>query len=350
MSTVETFTSGSALRVDVGAIERELTRLWKAAAAPLEGGGVAVTRACLLNLIVWSERADSGLSTLLARVVATHPSRVLLVQIDGSAPGETLEAFISAFCHRPTPGARQVCCEQVTFRASTRSAVHVPPLVKALEASDLPVCIYAPGEPSFGDPVLRRLAVGANRLIVDSASFDSPATLAALDSLAASLPGSSTGDLNWTRLRPIQDLIADFFDSPSFRRLIPDIGSLEIVGGPGYAASGHLLAGWIRTVLGGREIRVSVGLDGSAAPRTLRSLRMEASSRPTPTAFVIEAEVPGSCLVARIEAPGERPAPRRSRLPRLEEPQLLCGQLEAFVHDPLYEAALEQAVSTTPQG
>jgi glucose-6-phosphate dehydrogenase assembly protein OpcA len=347
VSNVETFTSGSALRVDIGAIERELTRLWKAAAAPSDEGEGAVTRACLLNLIVWSEKADSGLSSVLASVVATHPSRVLLVQIDGSAPDETLEAFISAYCHRPTPGARQVCCEQVTFHASTRSAVHVPPLVKALEAADLPVCLFAPHEPSFTNPVLQQLARNANRLIVDSASFDSPASLRSLDSLAASLPGCSTGDLNWRRLRPIQDRIADFFDAAAYRRLIPHIGSLEIVGGPGYAASAYLLAGWIRTVLGGRDLEVSVSLDGSTPPRKLRTLRLQAAEGAETIGFVLEAEDAGDGLIARIDARRDSPAPLRVSPRPLEESQLLCGKLEAFGHDPLYEAALEQAASMT---
>jgi hypothetical protein len=48
-----TFTSGKARPVDVAAIERELATLWKSASeSPDAGGGGAVTRACVLNLVV----------------------------------------------------------------------------------------------------------------------------------------------------------------------------------------------------------------------------------------------------------------------------------------------------------
>ena len=347
MRSIETFTSGAPQRVDITAIERSLTALWKEAATPVEGETTAVTRACLLNLVVWSSGSaeDRSLSDLIARVVTHHPARILMVEIDESAPEGTLEAFISAHCHRPTPAARQVCSEQVTLRASADSVAHVPGLAEALAVTDLPVLLFAPGDPPFAEPIFRRLVSGADKVIVDSAEFAGAGTLRAFASLVSSLRRAAAGDLNWGRVRGFQDLVAGFFDTSHFRAQIPRISSVEISGGPGTESAARLLGGWIAAALERRAIEFNHALDPALAAGFLRSVIMRSPDGPTAADFVVEADAATGILTARVIIEGTCPLPRRARPRSLDTAHLLCGQIESMGRDPLYEAALAGAAA-----
>jgi hypothetical protein len=345
MRALETFTAGGILRVDVGAIERALTQLWKDAAFSGEAEAGAVTRACLLNLVVWSPGGEAGraLPATISRVVAAHPSRVLLIEVEAGRPEDALEAFISAYCHRPAPGARQVCCEQVTLRASAGATRHLPGLLAGLLAADLPVCLYAPGDLPFDDPAFARAAAFSEKLIVDSATFSGAPILGRLAALAGSLDRAALGDLGWRRLRPFQDLVAGFFDAPLYRPVLPHLTGLATSGGAGTEAAARLLAGWAKAALEGRPLALAHQEEPGCPRGTLRSVRLRAPSGPAPADFLVEADPSTRILTARVESAGTCPLPRRVRPPALDEAQLLSAQLESLGPDPLYLSALRAA-------
>lgn len=341
MTKLETIRSGKAFPVDVSAIRQEMKRLWKEAAAP---GTAPVTRACLMNLVVWwpGGRADSHLAATIANLVQVHPARVILLETDPDAPGDLLESWISAHCTVPSAGAKQVCSEQVTLRASLSSAAHLPGLLAGLVSSDLPLCLFAARRPSFRDPVFRRLTKAADHLLVDSAGFTAE-DLGDLRDLAASLKRTSVGDINWSRLRSFQDEIAGFFDGPFFRPQIPWIGRVETRGGAGTETSGRLLAGWVRAALGGRPIAFDHGEEQELPSGFLRHACLRAEGGDTPADFVVDADPSTGALVARVQMEGTCPVPRRAHPPAREPWELMASQMMRFGSDPLYAASLAHA-------
>ncbi len=343
MTKLETIRSGKAFPVDVTAIRQEMKKLWKEAAAP---GTAPVTRACLMNLVVWfpGGRADSRLAATIANLVQAHPARVIMMETDLDASGDLLEAWVSAHCTVPSAGAKQVCSEQVTLRASLSSAAHLPGLLAGLLASDLPVCLFAPRRPSLRDPVFRRLTEGADHLLVDSAGFTAE-DLRDLHDLAASLKRTSIGDVNWSRLRPLQDEIAGFFDPPFFRPQIPRIGQVETRGGTGSEASGRLLAGWVRAVLEGRPIAFRHDEEQTLPEGFLGHACLRTEGGEAPADFVVEADPSTGALVARVQLEGTCPVPRRAHPPAPEPWELVASQMMRLGSEPLYAASLAHAAA-----
>ena len=345
MNKIETISAPHPVAVDVASIQKELTSLWKEAAGSGETGMAPVTRARLLNLIVWSEGppGDPALARTLNRVVAAHPARVILLEIDSADRQEKLQAWISARCSVVPSGDRQVCCEQITIRASGSSVRHLPGLSVALTASDLPVAFLAAGPPQVEEASFHRLAEFADRLLIDSASLR-PEGLGRLAALASALKRTTLGDLNWRRLRPWQEMVAGFFDGPLCLPFLPAIDRIEAAGGAGAETSARLLTGWAGSALGGRRIEFDFTGSGRAQADQLVRIRLEARGDRR-AAFVVEAELQRGCFSSRVEMDGTCPLPRRLKPGPLERWQLICGQLERGGRDRLYEAALAHAAA-----
>src|SRR5262245_334306 len=81
---------GERAHIDVRAIERELTALWKQAADDQSEGGQAVTRTCVLNLVVATTggRAVDEVTATVGQLTARHPNRAIVV---GATPGAAEE-------------------------------------------------------------------------------------------------------------------------------------------------------------------------------------------------------------------------------------------------------------------
>src|SRR5262245_10842140 len=111
---------GERTHIDVRAIERELTELWKQIAAEREGEKrQAVTRTCVLNLIVVTPggRAAERATEVVAGLTAQHPNRAIVVSAAPDAQEELLDAWVQMHCRLPGPGRPQVCGEQITIEA-----------------------------------------------------------------------------------------------------------------------------------------------------------------------------------------------------------------------------------------
>jgi hypothetical protein len=118
--------------VDVTAIEKELTQLWKQAAEDTASGDAPVVRACSLNLVIFTEGADraSGLEEIVSQITVDHPSRIFLISANRDAARPNMEAWVSARCSLPAPGGKQVCCEEINLVVSGTDANKVPSIVK----------------------------------------------------------------------------------------------------------------------------------------------------------------------------------------------------------------------------
>ena len=186
----------------------------------------------------------------------------------------------------PIGGGDRVCYEEVVLAVRGDAAAHLAGIVTPLLIHDLPTHVWWPGDPPFRDPVFEQLVELSDRVIVDSADFGD--LLAGLRRLANLRRQSGVGDLAWERLSWWQELTAQFFDAPRFRRYLPNLSRLahpvrrapsasrprhedadEV--SPGVAspmAEALLYAGWIATRLGWKRHRTLRPLaDGGFALR-----------------------------------------------------------------------------------
>src|ERR1700722_6805028 len=129
--SITTLTQG--IPVEIGNIDRELKRLWQ------EGEGAA-TRASLINFAVYCEGGEAMRETtnLIAQITQDHACRAILIGLDPETAGAGVQACISAHCHLSRAGAKQVCCEQISFLLGKDGLPLIPNIVFSHLDSDLP--------------------------------------------------------------------------------------------------------------------------------------------------------------------------------------------------------------------
>jgi glucose-6-phosphate dehydrogenase assembly protein OpcA len=376
---------GERTRIDVRAIERELTALWKKAAEDQDEDGQAVTRTCVLNLLVATtgSGALAEATATIARLTDRHPNRAIVISavptvanpvaVDEPANGEMvhkpplLDAWVQAHCQMPGPGRPQVCCEQITIEARGTAIAHVPGTVLPLLVPDLPVMFWWPRGAPFDDPLFARLCDLADRVIVDSATSAAPE--AALLRLTTLLDARiAVSDMAWARLTPWRELIAQFFDAPA---MLPHLATIERVVVEYEASAGvtedrtqaFLLLGWLGSRLGWRPAgplqRVSDATqlalarpDGVAVQAELRPVAPQDDLLDRLASFTLECPR-GHFSVSRTDAPdaaethmevaGMQPLQRLVRLQRLDEVGLLAEEIQLLGHDHCFEGALRLA-------
>jgi glucose-6-phosphate dehydrogenase assembly protein OpcA len=362
----------------VRAVGSELARLWAAAAtdSPV-GEGVVVTekgapnaRTSVLNLIATvGDRAasDRVLDTLLSLGVR-HPSRAIVLQADPTATGDPLDARIGTHCRDGEGSAGRICFEQLALTVRGEAASHLDGIVAPLVIHDLPTDVWWPADPPFHDPIFDQLVEIGDRLVVNSADFSD--LLTGLKRLGAIRRRAGVGDLAWERLAPWQELTAQFFDAPRFRRFLPNLSRLRIqyaVGGPEASpqAGALLFAGWIATrlawrrprwkepampgglrlVLEGRYEMVDLHLDAVSTsdvpPGELLSVRLRALGEAGSAEFIVDR--PGAEATIVTNADGMTALLRRIPLLAETDAEVLSRQLQVDRRDPLYEDALRAA-------
>jgi glucose-6-phosphate dehydrogenase assembly protein OpcA len=219
----------------VAAVESQLSRLWAGPVAQDEAGmpviherGLPHARASVLNLIVTvldAGAADRVMQTLRDLGVR-HPSRAIVLVASPSATDTGLDARISTHCEVTGTDGSQLCHEEVILTVRGERARHLSGIVAPLVIHDLPTDVWWPGDPPFGDPVFEQLVEMADRLIIDSADFgDLSGGYRRLSSVRRR---SGVIDLAWARLGWWQELTAQFFDAPRFRRYLPNLSRLII--------------------------------------------------------------------------------------------------------------------------
>jgi glucose-6-phosphate dehydrogenase assembly protein OpcA len=371
----------------VASIAGHLSQLWSttAGATPHVGEkGLPHARASVLNLIVTvpdAMAADRVVHTLLG-LGFRHPSRAIVLVADPDADGPPLDAAVSAHCHPTNEVGEQVCFEEVVLTIRGEAAEHLNGVVAALLIHDLPTHVWWPGDPPFNDPVFDQLVEVSDRLIVDPSDFSD--LLFGLRRLTGLRHRSGIGDLSWKRLGWWQELTAQFFDAPRFRRYLPNLNRLSIQyalpgsgsklppdptdPAPGVAdetAQAMLYAAWMATrltwkryatteplregrlqlMLEGRHEMVDLRIEGvetDAVPAgELVSVRLRAYGETGAAEFIIDRH--GEEATVATNADGMTAQLRRVRMNLPTESELLASSLVSDGHDALYEAALRGA-------
>lgn len=354
--------------IDVRAIERELTSLWQQASEDEDSG---IMRASTLNLLVFvTGEADAAeLDDTLTEVTTSHPSRAILIVADGSSRTPSLSAEVTSRCMVAAATSRQVCCEQVTIKATGDRVAEVSSAVAPLLVSDLPVYLWWSAVPRFADKVIfRRLADLSDRVIIDSADFNDPyADMASMAAVFRDTPRwTAISDLNWARLTAWRALVSGFYDISEYRPLLNEVDHIAIEYSPAAADDDALsprallLGGWLASRLGWKLGSASRGAKASVfefekdvRKVALEFVRSEREIEPSRIAMVTirtaaddsaAFSVTRSSDAHRIEtvvARGEeRVAQRVLSYESLKESELIRRELEILGHDRVYEQAV----------
>ncbi|HEX2194292.1 MAG TPA: glucose-6-phosphate dehydrogenase assembly protein OpcA [Candidatus Limnocylindria bacterium] len=366
----------SATNTSVPAVESHLAEMWSVGlgdAGTVTEKGLPHARASVLNLIVTvpdvaaAERVVQTLGGLGFR----HPSRALVLVTDPTGSGPALDCAVSAHCH-PSDGngQGQVCYEEVVLTVRGEAAQHLDGIVAPLLIHDLPTHVWWPGDPPFADEIFDQLVEVADRVIIDSGDFAD--LLLGLRRLSTLRRRSGIGDLSWRRIGWWQELTAQFFDAPRFRRYLPNLNRLEVryarrPGEPsgGDLAQAMLYAGWIasrlewrrhvtaepirdgsmRLVLEGRYAMVDLDVAGVDAPELepgeLISVRLRARGEMGAAEFILDRDADEAVMASNAD--GMTALLRRVRMERQTESELLAGTLVVEARDPVYEAAVRAA-------
>jgi glucose-6-phosphate dehydrogenase assembly protein OpcA len=195
---------------------------------------------------------------------------------------------------------------------------------------------------------------------------------------------SGVGDLTWERLAWWQELTAQFFDAPRFRRYLPNLSRLRVQYAvsppsssrhdedeevaPGVAApmaQALLYAGWIATRLGWRRHRTLEPLDDAGfrlrmegkhemvdlvvepiatdavRPGELLSVRLRSLGETGAAEFIVDRD--GEDAMVATNADGMTALLRRVSMGTPRESELLSSQLTVDRADRVYEDALRAA-------
>lgn len=384
MTGLEITPLGEPRTVNPAAIERELSLLWKSASE--NGTPHPVLRACALNLLVYLRGSENlgEISEVIGKLTVQQPNRAVVLIAEPDRQPAEFTSWVTAQCHLSRAGGKQVCCEQIVMNASGDQVKHLSGAAIPLLLADLPVYLWWTDPSGIDGETFKKLVLVADRVIIDSAQFLQPKVQFRL--LQSLFEGSGTklclGDLNWSRLRPWRELIAQFFDSARCLAKLSQIDRMIIE----YRtrrrkvsmlpAQPLLLAGWFTGCLGWKplpsdhhvsglthhlllekdaskfavEVRMVEGDTGSqgdvVALRLLSSgrsprefcLQLETVLKPGESAHVLEATVweGAASLISRQVA--VRPG---------DNEHLLSDQLRVQTHDRVFEETWKIAADLT---
>jgi glucose-6-phosphate dehydrogenase assembly protein OpcA len=251
--------------VDIAKIEKQLAAMWHESNPPASAGAgsdYAVSRACALNLIIYTSAREncSAIYQLLDEVSAQHPGRTFLIVADRDAKLPSLESDAGLICRKLGGGNKAVCNEQITFWAGGPALSSAASAIAPLLVPDVPVFLWWKDPPDYKDDLWMDLALMSDRIVVDSEHFsDIVGDFNSLKELVLNKDADvRVTDLNWGRLTTWRSLIAGFWDIPTYRTDLDRIEYASIGYNPdssvrnGSSAKPLLLAGWLASRLGWR--------------------------------------------------------------------------------------------------
>jgi glucose-6-phosphate dehydrogenase assembly protein OpcA len=367
--TLQAFDLGEPGPANLADIEAGLSAMWRSV-AKTSGTESALMRAAALTLLVYVDREEAAreVNNLLADVTRQNPCRTVVMVMDPAATPPGLMASVSAHCHLPVEGEMQICSEQITLHARGQTGPELMSLVLPLTVSGLPIHLWWRMAnfdiPAYFDQVLRV----TQRLIVDSARFSAAGP--DLRALAAWVKTHSdrvrVSDLNWARMTPWREVVAQCFDPPDCRRYLADICQVRIeyekqsVRLSTQRAETLLLTAWLATRLGWEFQRAESR--GENLPHVLyfRTKHGEVEVERVPKeiegggsgvcfSLAIEADgahfsfsrgPDGKAVQSRAQVPGLAPLTRTVRIEAGDEVEILNNELMLSGRDQVYEEVL----------
>ena len=224
-------------------------------------------RSCVMTLIgVAPDDQNEKVASLATQAIGMeHPAQAIVIREEAEVAGK-LEAWITTDVRRPEVTCA-VQCELITLRVPGPAADHLAALVDPLLVSGVPTYIWWLGTPPFAKRELLEALRICDGLVVDSASFDEP--FHAFQRMASMLKVThrrlGLADLQWSRLRPWRETIAQFFaplNRRGFLNGISEVGVDYAGDGRGNRIAAALATAWMASALGWKLRRATGGTGG----------------------------------------------------------------------------------------
>jgi glucose-6-phosphate dehydrogenase assembly protein OpcA len=224
-------------------ILKDLRNLWVDLGRENDVSG-GVLRACGMTLVVAAEAEmdTDALRHTLGVLMHTHPARAIVLRFHD---GAGMDASVFSQCWMPFGKHQQICAEGIEIGAGRNELAEVAQLLLPLIAPDLPAVLWCRGPRVFWGDSFKPLHPLVEKIIVDSSTASDPyGALEAITSLRKQ--GRLVGDLSWTKLTGLRELVASLFDEGSAK----GIKNVEVrYGGDMPTASAIYCATWIRRSL-----------------------------------------------------------------------------------------------------
>jgi len=314
-------------------ILKDLAELWTSMGqphsdqpeAPEAQQGSGVLRACAMTLIVFVDEEDDpqDIGQTLAELMRTHPSRALVVRV-GQTDGD-LQSRVFAQCWKPHGQALQICCEQVELSVSLNRLNDAASILAPVTAPDLPRVVWFRSSRLAAAADLSHLVALGDKIIVDSTRPGAPAFA---DLRTLMMAGCLVGDLAWTRITRLRELLAQLIG----RRAPETLTRIELThGGSAPGASAKYLQAWLRRAFP----QAAVDFRSGAGPAEELSAIDVAPD--------LKIQIDHGCAKYEI---GTRA--QYAKISPGPEPRLLAEELNIIEHDRIFESTLERMTPWSP--
>jgi glucose-6-phosphate dehydrogenase assembly protein OpcA len=256
-------------------------------------------RNCVMTLIAVgaTEAEERRAQRATRKIGALHPAQIVVITDQPDLHPGRIDAAITTDVLRPE-SASALQCEVVTLRVRGGAGEHLAALVDPLLPSGVPTYLWWVGTPPFGKRELEDALKVCDSLIVDSARFEAPyhSFLELAELCSNSHQKLGVADLQWARLEPWLETVAQFF-APAARR--PFLNGISAVG-VDYAGEGRanrvaaaLLVGWMASALGWKLQKAAGGPGGIVAAHfSAEGWRpVQVAFRSVPAAHLAQGEV-----------------------------------------------------------
>ncbi len=213
-------------------VEERLSYFWRMSADNVRTGQNMNVRTSVLNFVICARDIATAqrASALLRDLASTHIARVILLILDTSTESPTDVTTWATL--RSFPIISDIMrhnFEQVTMLTAGAATRAAATLIQPLLKPDLPVYLWWLGDPPEEETILRKLTELSSRVIVDSNSFSTPeASISLLSTFLQESPNCALSDLNWGRITPWRQLVAQFFDVPAYKPYLAGVYTIEV--------------------------------------------------------------------------------------------------------------------------
>ncbi|MDQ2943836.1 MAG: glucose-6-phosphate dehydrogenase assembly protein OpcA [Candidatus Dormibacteraeota bacterium] len=256
-------------------------------------------RSCVMTLIAvaTSDTEEKRAQRVAREIGMHHPAQLVVIRdMPDLKPGR-IDAAILTDTHRPE-SACAVQRELVALHVRGAAGEHLAALVDPLLPSGVPVYLWWVGTPPFGKHELIDALRICDALVIDSAQFEKPyhSFLELTKLSVSSHQRLGVADMQWARLEPWRETLAQFFHPPDrrdFLNSISEIGVDYVGDGRGNRVAAALLVGWFASALGWKLKEAVAGGGGVvAAHYVAESWRVvQVAFRSVPKAQMAEGEV-----------------------------------------------------------
>ncbi|MEM8727324.1 MAG: glucose-6-phosphate dehydrogenase assembly protein OpcA [Chlamydiota bacterium] len=173
--------------------------------------GISKMRACLFNLIIYAKKSQrvGYLNEMIQKIIQRFPCRIIFITYDESCSNHRLKTAVSVIT--ADQGMYEIASDLIEVEAGAKDHLKVPFVILPHILPDLPIYLVHADDPSFDNPVGRKLERLAHRIIFDSeAACHLPAYAKAVLGHNEHFH-ADVADLNWARIEGWRQLFAGVF-------------------------------------------------------------------------------------------------------------------------------------------